>query len=401
MSANTSGLNLIENLNQTLKKTQPATPSFKENKEETSIFNNNGTTNKINDLSKIIKDDNNFYIYGENEKIDHALKQCSNTASADYDLETDAKETTKLLKELIYSDDLFRDSKVMDLIKNNLDPANIDIVLKEYETLTNGRSLQEDINIVLTYCPIKKHNANKIFDSLLNFEKTNTSINNKYWQGDPHNIKREGSTFTITNTKTNETREIDLTVLLKNFDTSKERKKFIEQMQKLPAEVLMDMAAEQTTLIELDGKTELDMGNGATCNAAGYYTSGTDQIAIYDNSSIATITHEMGHALDYNKLNGSNKSSVTNSEIYVEIFNEEMEKYLADGNKRYDYDDALANPFAYATTNEREMFAECYTLLMTGNCTSKKVIEKYFPRMLSYIKQYVEYNRSHSDSIRH
>lgn len=328
------------------------------------------------------------------------IAKCSSTSQETYNLEADAKETTAQLKELIYSDDWNRSSQIMKILKNNLDPANIDIILNEYKALTNGRNLQEDLDIVFTYCPIKKNKAKKLFDSLLNFENLNTKIDNKYWQGDSHNVTREGSIFTITNTETNETREIDLAVLLKNFDTSKERKKFVEQLQKLPAEVLMDIAVEQTTLIELEGKTELDMGNGATCDAAGYYTPGTDQVKIYDNSSIDTITHEMGHALDYNKLDGSNKSSVTNSEIYLEIFNEEMDKYLADGNKRYSYENYSPRK-TYATANEREMFAECYTLLMTGNCGSKKIIEKYFPRMLSYVKQYIEYNRSHPDSIRH
>ena len=40
----------------------------------------------------------------------------------------------------------------------------------------------------------------------------------------------------------------------------------------------------------------------------------------------------------------------------------------------------------YCTTNEQEMFAECYTLLMTGNCYSKDTILKNFR------KTTVEYN---------
>lgn len=376
---------------------------FKEtNTAEVSIFSKKDNEYKTNNLENITKakSDINYYIYGENEEQDTEFKLCSNNNQETYNFEADAKETTAQLKELIYSDDWNRYSQIMKILKNNLDPANIDIILNEYKALTNGRNLQEDLDIVFTYCPIKKNKAKKLFDSLLNFENLNTKIDNKYWQGDSHNVTREGSIFTITNTKTNETREIDLAVLLKNFDTSKERKKFVEQLQKLPAEVLMDIAAEQTTLIELDGKTELDMGNGATCNAAGYYSSSTDQVAIHDNSSIDTIVHEMGHALDYNKLKGNNYSSVTNSETYVELFNEEMDKYLADGNKRYVYGEYTKRK-TYATANEREMFAECYTLLMTGDCGSKTIIEKYFPRMLSYVKQYIEYNRSHSDSVRH
>lgn len=328
------------------------------------------------------------------------IAKCSSTSQETYNFEADAKETAANLKEIMYNGTIDRAEKALEFFENNLDPANIDIVLEEYKNLTGGRSIQQDLTIKLLLHPFTTNKINKILDSLLNFENLNTKIDNKYWQGDSHNVTREGSVFTITNTETNETREIDLAVLLKNFDTSKERKNFVEQLQKLPAEVLMDIAAEQTTLIELEGTTELDMGNGATCNAAGYYSPSTDQVAIYDNSSIDTIVHETGHALDYNRLSGKNKSSAHDSKNFTEIFNEELEKYLADGNKIYDYNENTKRE-TYATVNKREMFAECYTLLMTGDCGSKTIIEKYFPRMLSYVKQYIEYNRSHSDSVRH
>jgi len=325
-------------------------------------------------------------------------EKLNDSISDNYDIETEAKNIANNLRNIIYSDDWNRGTQILKILENETDPVNIQLIIEEYKKLTGGRDLQSDANIVSGF--INDFRINELFDSLLHFENLNTSVNNEYWQGDSHNVVREGSIFTITNNETNETRQIDLTELLKNCKSSKERNELVKQLQKIPAEVLMDMAAEQSSLIILDGKTVLDMGNGASCTAAGYYAPGSDQVAIYPDSSIGTIAHEMGHALDYNSLNGNNQSSVRNNQYYLEIFNEEMEEYLADGNKRYVYGE-YTDISKYATTNEREMFAECYTLLMTGDCNSKKIIEKYFPRMLSYVKQLIEYNRNQSNNIRH
>lgn len=365
-----------------------------------SIFKTKNNVNNTAYSEEISTIDYDFSVCDKNEENNTETKLNSNNNQEDYNFEEDAIQTAIELKELIYDVSLDRSEKVLEFFENNLDPANIDIVLEEYKNLTGERSIQEDLNIILLLHPFKKNKINKILDSLLNFENLNTKINNEYWQGDPHDVIRKGSTITITNTKTNDTKTLNLATLLKNFNTSEERKRFTEQLQNLPAEVLMDIAAEQTTLIELDSSETLNLGNNKTCNATGYYDPSSDQVALQSDCKISNIVHETGHALDYNRLSGENKSSAQNSKNFTEIFNEELEKYLADGNKIYDYDKNTKRE-TYATANKREMFAECYTLLMTGDCGSKATIEKYFPRMLSYVKQYIEYNRSHSDSIRH
>ncbi len=334
----------------------------------------------------------------ENNNSTNATNESNNSEADNHDIEIEARNIASNLHDIIYSDDWNRGAQILEILKNETDPVNIQLIIDEYKKLTHGRDLQNDTNIVSG--SINDSRINKLFDSLLHFENLDSRVDNKYWQGDSHNIVREGSVFTVTNNETNVTRQIDLTELLKNCKSSKERNQLVNKLQKMPAEVLMDMAAEQSSLKILEGKTLLDMGNGVMCNAAGYYAPGSDQVAIHPNDSIGIITHEMGHALDYNKLGGDNRSSVSNNEYYLEIFNEEMEKYLADGNKRFVYGECT-DISKYATTNEREMFAECYTLLMTGDCDSKKVIEKYFPRMLSYVKQLIGYNRRQSDDIRH
>lgn len=312
------------------------------------------------------------------------IAKCSSTSQETYNFEEDAKQTAAELKEIIYTATDDRIKKTLDFLENNLDPANIDLVLKEYEKLTGEKDIKNHFDIIFGWNFIGEMKANKILDKLLNFKNENSKIQNKHWQGDEHSVIREGSIITITNKETNKTRQIDLAILLKNYDTSKEREELIETLQTLPGEVLMDIAIEQTTLIAKDD----------TAKNLGYYDIGKDQVALKSDSSIRTIVHEFGHSIDYNDSYGNNVSYVKNCNTFMEIFNEEIEKFIADGND-------INQPGADATKNEREMFAACYTLLMTGDCSNRETIEKYFPRTLGYAKQLLEHIRGFSDSERH
>ena len=51
------------------------------------------------------------------------------------------------------------------------------------------------------------------------------------------------------------------------------------------------------------------------------------------------------------------------------------------------------NEGAYCTTDETEMFAECYTLLMLGDCDSKDTIITHFPNTLKAVKDILEKTR--------
>lgn len=375
----------------------------KTNTTEVSIFSEKDNEYKTNNLENTTKakSDINYYIYGENEEHNTEFKLCSNNNQETYNFETDAKETAANLKEIMYNAENDRDEKVLEFFENNLDPANIDLVLQEYKRLTGAEDLQEHLDIVFRGHPFKKNKAKKILDSLLNFENKNSKVRNKYWEGDSHNITRKGSIFTITNKETNQTREINLAVLLKNFNTSEERKNFVETLQKLPGEVLMDIAIEQTTLVEIEGNTEVNTVGDKSVIALAYYSPGTDQIAVQSECTTGTIIHELGHSIDYNKLFGNNVSSVHCGKEFLEIFNKEMEKYLAEGNKKYVYGDESTYSGAVVTVNEMEMFAACYTLLMTGEHGCREAIETYFPTTLRYTGQLLEYFRSLPDSTRH
>ena len=103
-------------------------------------------------------------------------------------------------------------------------------------------------------------------------------------------------------------------------------------------------------------------------------------------------------------IENDNKSSIRNNSKFMEAFNEEMNNYIKQGYKQYSESSELYNSnnrttteagtSNYATANEKEMFAECYTLLMLGNCTSRNVIIEHFPKTLKEVEKHIEYIRS-------
>ena len=188
--------------------------------------------------------------------------------------------------------------------------------------------------------------------------------------------------------------------LLKNYPNASDREKIIKDLQSLPGEVLMDIANETDSFIPAKDGEVVTVQGGASCNAAGYYKVSNDTLHINPNNGAQTLTHEIGHSVDFNGIK-TNTSSVERNKTFMKIYNQEMRQFIAAGNKQYIYSDKNRQREAYCTANPKEMFAECYTLLMTGNCGSKSTIEKYFPRTLAYINQLVDYNRSQSAKFRH
>ena len=95
------------------------------------------------------------------------------------------------------------------------------------------------------------------------------------------------------------------------------------------------------------------------------------------------------------------------------MFEKELKKYIASGKVQYSYekgfepsctntkDGHLDYNTAYATANEKEMFAECYTLMMLGYCQSKDHILKYFPETFKVAGKLIAEIRQKSDTERY
>ena len=87
---------------------------------------------------------------------------------------------------------------------------------------------------------------------------------------------------------------------------------------------------------------------------------------------------------------------------YEDTFLNERQKYVDAGNKISDLKDFNENSYYnYCTYSIGEMFAECYTLLMLGDCKSKDCILQYFPDTLENVKKHLEWIRQQEQEVRH
>jgi len=208
--------------------------------------------------------------------------------------------------------------------------------------------------------------------------------------------------------------QLDLEELIKNFPLE-DKAKLRAIIQQLPGEVLADIAVELDSSFTNADETfsSVHVVNilrkvCGVCNAEACYSVRTNSVDTTARES--TIVHELGHAVDYNGID-KNISSIINNEEFNNIFKEEMNAYLAAGHTRYnskvgDFDNCYFREGGgrysskYATYDEQEMFAECYAMLMTGECKSRDLIEDFFPKTLQVIAKHIEYVRSLPDDVR-
>lgn len=242
----------------------------------------------------------------------------------------------------------------------------------------------------------------KSFDYNRNFQNKNSQISNEFHKGQKYSVKQDGEKLLITNEENNRKYTLDLEMYTKNFDNMIETINIKKMLQELPGEILADIS------MELDSSLK-------TFNWLDYLQTSDSAIALYspDDNEIRlsafggnslSFVHELGHALDFFNIENDNKSSIRNNSKFMEAFNEEMNNYIKQGYKQYSESSELYNSnnrttteagtSNYATANEKEMFAECYTLLMLGNCTSRNVIIEHFPKTLKEVEKHIEYIRS-------
>ena len=235
-----------------------------------------------------------------------------------------------------------------------------------------------------------------------NYKIESTKISNEYYEGDDFSIKTNADKITVINNSNNCKYYIDLNVLTSELPLE-ERVKLKSIIQKLPAEVLVDLSIELDNSIKRMSESEIEENP----DTAGYYRACNEITLNFDNlNTDLTLIHELGHALDYTGR-FYNTSSILDNENFNKIYQEELNNFRKkqdtynQDNVRYSgakYDTFGASN--YATYKEGEMFAECYTLLMSGFCNSNDVILDNFPKTLEAVKQHIKQIRTLPSNVR-
>lgn len=237
-----------------------------------------------------------------------------------------------------------------------------------------------------------------------------SQVKNKYYTGDSYAVARHGDFINIVSPERPwQTYDINLAELVKDLPIEQgiQVKKMI---QELPGEVLVDLAIELKNCSLDDGQSEKNQAYEKLrpklkgYRIAAWYSPKDDNITIGVSGNYAsknTLVHELGHAVDYNGR-FFNTASSESSKIFDNTFASEMKQYLAKGYKAFDGGENTdyKEGSSYATYNKKEMFAECYTLMMTGYCDSKQVIEEHFPKTLKAVGTLIKEIRAMEESKR-
>jgi len=234
----------------------------------------------------------------------------------------------------------------------------------------------------------------KAYGVNLKYQKPNTQVSNKFYKGDPYSVIANSNRIVIKNKKTGKQRVLDLNKLTKNLSLEAQIQ-LKSRLKDYPAEVLMDMA------IELDSlKTANTFDKMLMDHTAAYYNPISDNITLGVGDQIdveSALIHEIGHAVDFNGKY-VNTAITSSDDNFTKIFEQELRAYKAAGHRQ---SKGAGDAGCYATSNKKEMFAECYCLLMTGECDSDRDIVKYFPKTLNAAKRILAKIRSMPDNVRH
>ena len=248
----------------------------------------------------------------------------------------------------------------------------------------------------------------KAFDSFTekdfkpNFHVENAQINNNFYRSDNIYDIQFGMLYEpiiIRNKTTGIERTLDLRSVFQKMSTI-DRAKMWGIIQTFPPEALEDFAIEASSVTAHSGNEIILQSH----NANGMYLLNIDEI-IFNASNVATCIHELGHAIDYNYKNNSNTSRTSNNN-FMQIFEQEINNYRAKGNQCFTIGENGTTQgndgyYNYCTFNEGEMFAECYTLLMLGDCNSKDTILNHFPNCLKATENLLKEIRKLPDNVRH
>ena len=357
----------------------------------------------------INNDENNYPIKLNTGNEDGGKCQKAKLSEPVFDFTYEEKNEPTIVAEIIYQDIAAKNIFGLPTTGENfaenvkkITSSNVYLVLKKYRELY-GQNLDVAIKNEWGLDKKTKQEAlihiEKCMEELIkydkNFKNDNTKIENEYYVGEEYSVEQEGEILFVKNKRTDEEYQLDLAMLTEDLPIL-DRVQMKQFLQLSSGEILADIAMELSrsfntndTLIEnwID-KMRIKAYGFNTPKISGYYEITDDYITI-SSVSRRTIVHELGHAMDYN--GEDNESSVSKNMEFMIVYQEEMSAYLADGNKAFSGENDVSN---YATRNENEMFAECYSLIMNGFCDSQTIIEKYFPKTLAEAKKHIEYVRS-------
>ena len=321
------------------------------------------------------------------------------------------------------------DSKQFIANLNMIDFEHAPFIFAAYKKATEGGDLISDIKSSDLDDKTKQYAAAHLNEFIKQYTTTNftnkqSSVQNSNYRGANFTVSLNGTEINIKNSA-GETSSIDLADLLENT-TEYERAALGKTISELPGEVLWDLSKECSKMKVNDNPYSR---KNSDVRIGGYYSLLHDDITIidaglynfpnilskdmkksFDATSLREIViHELGHAIDYN---GYLNNSPSSENSFKDTFEQELKGYLAAGKVQYksepdftkivDIDQGIIDyNTCYATLNQKEMFAECYTLLMNGDCQSKDHIEKYFPKTLQAAKALLQEIRNKNDFERH
>ena len=112
------------------------------------------------------------------------------------------------------------------------------------------------------------------------------------------------------------------------------------------------------------------------------YTIGKNELNMYAekvNSKLieTRIPHEMGHSF-------WNSVEYPINEKFMNAFTEELKAWQKSDEQFKE------GSHAYCCTSPDEMFAECYSLIVTGHAQSEYTLSKHFPRTLAVVRKMIE-----------
>lgn len=248
----------------------------------------------------------------------------------------------------------------------------------------------------------KENNQENSFITKEHYTNNNSRVNNKYYQGSAYSVKQNDNyTLTVINKDTQNSTTVDLKEICKNVPL-RLQPQFFEVIQKLPGEVLEDIANEASFSVLKDENDN---------NGRSYFNFAKDTIKLSEqNIDEKTILHELGHAIDFiygqkeiisDNMYISPPATFTSETSEIEgLYNQELSEYIKSGNPIHveEYIPVVGtneevsfviSEGPYCTRNVTEFFAESYCLMMIGESAdekSKECIEKYFPKTFAAVK---------------